>query len=179
MSGGWTPAGLFYGAAVTAQEAHAAGLVDFLADDVPDLLRQLDGFVVNMDSEERVLRTANLTVRDDPPNLLETLLNILTNPNIVYLLLSAGGALWMLELSAPGGWGAGFLGTVCLALAFYGLGVLPVNWFGIIFIIAAFVLFVIDVQAPTHGALTRRAPARSSWARWCCSIRPARRIIFA
>ncbi len=140
--------------AVTAQEAHAAGLVDFLANDVPDLLRQLDGFVVNMDGAEQVLHTAGLTVRDEPPNLLETLLNILTNPNIVYLLLSAGGALWMLELSAPGGWVAGFLGTVCLALAFYGLGVLPVNWFGIIFIIAAFVLFVIDVQAPTHGALT-------------------------
>ena len=49
---------------------------------------------------------------------------------------------------------AGFIGVVCLALATYGLGVLPVNWFGIIFILTAFVLFILDIKAPTHGALT-------------------------
>jgi membrane-bound serine protease (ClpP class) len=140
--------------AATAEEAHAVGMIDFLADDVPDLLRQLDGFTVEMDGGKRLLRTQGLAVREFPMNLLETALNLLTNPNIVYLLMSAGGALWMLELSAPGGWVAGALGTVCLALAFYGLGLLPVNWFGVIFIILAFVLFIIDVYAPTHGALT-------------------------
>ena len=45
-------------------------------------------------------------------------------------------------------------GAVCLALAAYGLGVLPVNWFGLIFLAIAFVLFVLDIKAPTHGALT-------------------------
>jgi len=49
---------------------------------------------------------------------------------------------------------SGFLGVVCLALAAYGLGVLPVNWFGIVFLITAFVLFILDIKAPTHGALT-------------------------
>jgi len=49
---------------------------------------------------------------------------------------------------------AGFVGVVCLALAGYGLGVLPVNWFGLIFLLTAFALFVLDVKAPTHGALT-------------------------
>ena len=140
--------------AATAAEAHAVGMIDFLAADVPDLLRQLDGFTVEMNGSTRLLRTQGLAVRELPMNLLETVLNLLTNPNIVYLLLTAGGALWMLELSAPGGWVAGFLGTVCLALAFYGLGVLPVNWFGIVFIIVAFVLFVIDVYATAHGTLT-------------------------
>jgi len=43
---------------------------------------------------------------------------------------------------------------VCLSLAAYGLGFLPVNWFGLIFVVTAFVLFVVDIKAPTHGALT-------------------------
>ena len=59
-----------------------------------------------------------------------------------------------IEIGSPGGWVAGFIGVVCLALATYGLGVLPVNWFGIIFLITSFVLFILDVKAPTHGALT-------------------------
>jgi len=49
---------------------------------------------------------------------------------------------------------AGFIGVVALALAVYGMGILPVNWFGLIFIIVSFVLFILDVKAPTHGALT-------------------------
>src|SRR5512142_763714 len=58
------------------------------------------------------------------------------------------------SISSPGGWVAGFVGVVCLSLAVYGLGILPVNWFGIIFLITAFVLFILDIKAPTHGALT-------------------------
>ncbi|HQL39051.1 MAG TPA: NfeD family protein, partial [Anaerolineaceae bacterium] len=57
-------------------------------------------------------------------------------------------------ISSPGGWVAGFIGIICVALAIYGLGILPVNWFGLIFLILAFVLFIIDIKAPTHGALT-------------------------
>jgi membrane-bound serine protease (ClpP class) len=49
---------------------------------------------------------------------------------------------------------AGFIGMVCLALAAYGLGVLPVNWFGLAFLIIAFVLFIVDIKAATHGGLT-------------------------
>jgi membrane-bound serine protease (ClpP class) len=60
----------------------------------------------------------------------------------------------LIEISSPGGWAAGFIGVVSLALAIYGLGILPVNWFGLIFIATAFVLFILDIKAPTHGALT-------------------------
>jgi membrane-bound serine protease (ClpP class) len=84
-------------------------------------------------------------------------LNLLNDPNIVSLLLSLGGLLIWVEVSQPGGWVAGFLGVVCLALALYGLSVLPVNWFGIVFIIIAFVLFIMDIFAPSHGALTLAA----------------------
>ena len=140
--------------AATAEEAHAVGLVDFLAADVPDLLNQMDGFTVEVNGEARVLATRGLTVVEVQMNLLEIVLNLLTNPNVVFLLLALGAQAILIEISQPGGWVAGFIGAVSLALAFYGLGVLPVNWFGIIFIVIAFALFILDINAPTHGALT-------------------------
>ena len=82
---------------------------------------------------------------------------MLTNPNIVFLLLSIGSTAVLVEITSPGGWFAGFVGVVCLALATYGLGVLDVNWFGIIFLVTAFALFLLDIKAPTHGALTAAA----------------------
>ena len=93
------------------------------------------------------------------PTFIESLLGVLTNPNIVFLLLTVGVQAILIELSSPGGWIAGFIGAVCLALAAYGLGVLPVNWFGLIFLGIAFVLFVLDIKAPTHGALTTAGAA--------------------
>lgn len=139
--------------AATVAEAYAVGMIDFMADDVPDLLQQLDGFTVRLDDGERTLQTAGLSVSDVPMNFIESLLNLLTNPNVVFLLLSLGPLLILVELSSPGGWVAGFAGLVALLLAFYGLGVLPVNWFGIIFIGLAFVLFIMEVNTPTHGGL--------------------------
>jgi membrane-bound serine protease (ClpP class) len=79
---------------------------------------------------------------------------ILTDPNIVFLLLNVGVIAIIIEISSPGGWVAGFTGVVMLALATYGLGILNVNWFGLIFLVTAFVLFILDIKAPSHGALT-------------------------
>jgi membrane-bound serine protease (ClpP class) len=140
--------------AASASEALEAGLVDFVAEDVGDLLDQLDGYTVQMADGDQTLDTSGAVVEEFKPSFIEQLLGILTNPNIVFLLLAIGVQAVLIEISSPGGWVAGFIGVVCLALATYGLGVLPVNWFGIIFIITAFVLFILDIKAPTHGALT-------------------------
>jgi membrane-bound serine protease (ClpP class) len=140
--------------AVSAREALEIGLVDFIATDVDHLLRQLDGFVVTTSAGELTLQTQGAKVQPVNPLFIERLLGILTNPTIVFLLLTIGVQSILIELSSPGGWVAGFLGVVCLALAAYGLGVLPVNWFGAVFLITAFVLFLLDIKAPTHGALT-------------------------
>ena len=140
--------------AASASEALQAGLVDLIAKDLPDLLAQLDGFEVETADGSRTLQTAGAAVQDFEMSLIEELLAILTNPSIVFLLLSIGVQAILIEISSPGGWVAGFIGVVCLALAAYGLGVLPVNWFGAVFLVTAFVLFILDIKAPTHGALT-------------------------
>ncbi len=115
---------------------------------------QMDGFTVALESGEVTLDTAGAQTSDYPMSFIEQMLQIVINPNIVFLLLTIGVQAILIELSSPGGWVAGFVGAVCLLLAAYGLGVLPVNWFGILFLIAAFVLFIVDIKAPTHGALT-------------------------
>lgn len=141
--------------AVSADEAKQAGLVDFIANSLDDLLKQLDGFEVHMaDGTTRTLHTTGAANESLPMSLIEELLDILVNPNIVFLLIAIGIQAILIELSNPGGWIPGFIGVVCLALAAYGMGVLNVNWFGFVFLILAFVLFALDLQAPTHGALT-------------------------
>jgi membrane-bound serine protease (ClpP class) len=140
--------------ALSAGEALEIGLVNFISDDIPDLLSQLDGQTADTAVGPVTLETAYLQVEAFSFTLIEELLNMLTNPNIVFLLLTVGVQAILIEISSPGGWVAGFVGVVSLSLAAYGLGILPVNWFGLIFIGTAFVLFVLDIKAPTHGALT-------------------------
>jgi membrane-bound serine protease (ClpP class) len=145
--------------AVSVSEARQANLIDFVAEDTPDLLRQADGFEVQVRGQAVRLATADAVPVTFPMSLVEQFLQVLTNPNVISVLLLVGAQSILIELSSPGGWVAGFVGAVCLALAFYGLSVLPVNWFGLAFIGIAFVLFILDIKAPTHGALTLAALA--------------------
>ena len=141
--------------AVTAKEALEAKLIDFISDDTEDLLQSLNGFTVQMDNGGRhTLNTENIRTEDVNISFIEQLLLTLTDPNIAFLLLAIGVQGVLIEISSPGGWFAGFMGAVCLTLAVYGMGVLTVNWFGFIFLIIAFALFILDIKAPTHGALT-------------------------
>jgi membrane-bound serine protease (ClpP class) len=140
--------------AVTAKEALDAKLIDFISDDTEDLLQALDGFTVQMEDGKRTLNTENIRTENVDISFIEQLLMMLTDPNIAFLLLAIGVQGILIEISSPGGWFAGFIGAVCLTLAVYGMGVLTVNWFGFVFLLIAFVLFILDIKAPTHGALT-------------------------
>jgi membrane-bound serine protease (ClpP class) len=139
--------------AATAEEALGVGLIDIIADDLQDLVSQLDGRSVETTLGERRLRTSQASVMEIHQSLIEQALQAITNPNVVFLLLTIGVQAILIEISSPGGWVAGFIGVSCLAVGAYGLGVLPVNWVGLIFIITAFVLFILEIKAPTHGAL--------------------------
>jgi len=140
--------------AASAQEALDAGLVDLIATDVDDLLAQLNGQDVVVSQSVRTLELANARMVTVEPTVVEDVLGLLSNPNIVFVLLSLGVQALLIELSSPGGWVAGFFGAVLLSLSVYGLGILPVNWFGIVFMVISLVLFILDIKAPTHGALT-------------------------
>ena len=139
--------------AVNAQEALDVGLIDAIAEDVPDLLAQLDGLPVLVDDVEVVLDTRTATAQPFDMNIIEQILHALSNPLLLGILLTIGVQAILIELSSPGGWVAGFIGVLCLGLGLYGLGQLPANWFGLGLVVVAFVLFVLEVKAPVHGAL--------------------------
>ena len=134
--------------ALPAEEALDIGLIDLVAEDLDDLLLQLDGITVQTVEGPRVLNTAQAQPVSLDPTFLEEALLILTNPNVVFLLLILGIQLLLAEIAQPGGWVAGFLGVVMLALALYGLGTLPVNWLGLFLIGAAFVLIALEIKTP-------------------------------
>jgi membrane-bound serine protease (ClpP class) len=150
----WAVAAVEEAVAASASEAYELGVVDFIADDLDDLLSQLDGFEVDVRGRREVLHTADARLESFSMSFIEQLLHIVVNPTIVFTLLAVGVQAILIEISNPGGWVAGFIGVVSIALAVYGLGVLPVNALGLVLIALAIGLFVMEVKAVTHGALT-------------------------
>jgi membrane-bound serine protease (ClpP class) len=138
----------------SAESALEMGLIDVIAEDLDDLVAEFDGRSVPLGSEQVILRTADAAIRDVPMSWVEQVLSVLINPNVAFLLLVLGVQFVLLELSAPGGWVAGFLGAVCLALAAYALSVLPLNWLGLVLLAASFALFFVDLQTPGVEAVT-------------------------
>lgn len=130
---------------VTADEALEQGIIDLIAHDLDDLLRQIDGRSVTVAGGTVVLRTAGAPVERHPMNLIEHFIHIISDPNIAYLLLSIGSLCLMAELSNPGLSVAGVASAVCFILAFMAFGSLPVNWAGVALLALAVVLFAIGL----------------------------------
>jgi membrane-bound serine protease (ClpP class) len=151
----WAERAIRESATASPEEALELGVVDIIAEDMDSLLTALDGRRITLgDDTVVILNTANAVVEEVPMSLIEQLLSVLINPNIAFLLLTIGVQAILIEISAPGGWVAGFIGSLCLAVAAYAFGVLPFNWLGLVLVGISFVLFALDIKAPTHGALT-------------------------
>lgn len=140
--------------AATAQEALDLGVIDLIVPDIETLLKQADGMEVKLQSGTVTLETKDADLVDVPMTPAEQFLHTITDPNIAYILLILGINGLLFELANPGGFVAGVIGAICLLMAFYALGVLNVNYTGLALIGLAFLLFVLDIKAPTHGALT-------------------------
>ncbi len=151
----WAERAVREAASATAREAVAQRIVEILAEDLSDLLRQLDGREVALASGNIVtLRTAHASVRFLPMRPLERFLLTITNPTVAYLLLSIGLLGLWIEFSQPGVSLPGVLGGVCVLLGLYALGTLPVNWAAVFLMLLAFIFFAFDIFASTHGVLT-------------------------
>jgi membrane-bound serine protease (ClpP class) len=140
--------------AASADEALKAGLVDYIAPNLPQLLTMVNGANIQFNGATVRVNTLSPEVSTVNMTFVEEVLARLTDPNIVFLLLALGVLAVLIELATPGGWVAGFIGAISLALAGLSLGYLPVNWFGLVILVTSFVLFILDIKAPTHGALT-------------------------
>ncbi len=139
----------------TEREALDLNVIDMVAPDLETLILQLDGRQVTMLNNEVVtLQTANAIINDVPMRTIEGFLYAIADPNIAYLLLSVATLGIMVEIFNPGLIFPGVVGGVSLLLAFYSLGVLPVNYAGILLIVLAIGLFVGEVLTTTFGIFT-------------------------
>ncbi len=139
---------------VTAQEARDLGVIDLVADDLSSLLEMVEGREVQLQSGKVILEVSGLPTVPLEMTPFESLLHAISDPTIAYILMSLGTMGLILELSNPGAILPGVVGGICLLFALFGLGTLPINLAGALLVAFAFLLFVADIFAPTHGILT-------------------------
>lgn len=140
------------GRALSATEAVEADAADLLAGNRTELLNKLDGREVALAGGRSVtLRTARAAVEDSELSGLRRVLQWLANPNLAFLFMSLGTLGIIYELATPGVGAAGGVGVVLILLALFALAVLPIDAVGLLFLLAAGVLFGIELFAPGIG----------------------------
>jgi len=150
----WAEAAVRESRSSPASEALELGVIDIVANNLDDLLIQLDGWQVTLLSgEEATLQTEGAEINNIDMGAMERFLFTIADPNIAYILMSLGMLGIMLELFSPGSIFPGVVGAICLFLSFYSLGMLPINYAGVILIVLAFGLFVAEVFITSHGLL--------------------------
>jgi len=146
----WARSAVRDSAAITAEKALELNVIEIIASDLPDLLRQLDGREVN----GKTLQTASAQVQELPMTAREKVFQMLWRPEVMFILMLIAMYGIIGELSNPGAILPGVVGIIALILALYMAAVLPINIAGMALIALAVGLFVGDVFAPTHGVLT-------------------------
>jgi len=137
----------------TGAEAVAAGLIDGTANSLSDAIAFANGRTVSVDGQPVTLDLAGATTADLPMNPLQTLLHLLADPNIAFILFTLGFYGLLFELQSPN-WVTGIMGGIAIILAFIGFGSLPLNVGGLLLIGLAVLLFVLEFTVTSHGLLT-------------------------
>ena len=138
----------------TASEALQKAVIDLIAVSSRDLLKKIDGRTIKTKAGKMTLHTASAPTRALEMNAREQFLHVLSNPNILYILILIAMYGIIFELSNPGAILPGVLGGIALILVLYSAAVLPINVAGIALIVLAAILFIIDLNVPSHGILT-------------------------
>jgi len=146
----WARASVVESKAITADQALELHVIDLVAKDLPDLLRQLDEHEVN----GKPLETADANVVEIPRTTQERLLQLLSHPELMMILMLVAIYGIIGELSNPGAILPGVVGAIALILVLYMATILPINSAGLALIGLSIVLFIMDIFAPSHGILT-------------------------
>lgn len=150
---GWAEDAVRKSVSVTEREALKLKVIDLVADDLPALLKHLDGRRVQLPSGPRVLKTADATLREFPMGLRLEWLKAISDPNIAYLLMTIGTIGVIAELYSPGAILPGIVGAISLILAFYAFQSLPVNYAGMLLFLLGIVFFVLEASVTSYGLL--------------------------
>jgi membrane-bound serine protease (ClpP class) len=146
----WAKSAVLESVSITAEEALATNVIDLIANDMPDLLGQIDG----RDVGNKTLHTADAKVVEIPMNAWEHFSQLFLRPEVMFILMLMVIYGFIGELSSPGAILPGVVGALALILVLYMSSILPINVAGLALIALAVALFIADIFAPTHGVLT-------------------------
>ncbi|KAA3651952.1 MAG: nodulation protein NfeD [Proteobacteria bacterium] len=140
-------------ASLSAEAALREGVIDVVAVDVPDLLRQIDGREVALPAGKRALQTAGAAIDTRVPDWRHQALAVLANPQLALVLMMIGFYGLFVEFTSPGFGVPGVAGAICLLLAMYAFQMLPINWAGVGLVVLGLVLMTAEVFMPSFGVL--------------------------
>ena len=149
----WAVEAVRSAASLPAAEALSLHVIDLIADDVPDLLRKIDGRTAMVAGKPRRLTTADLDVAAVPPDWRTELLLLVTNPNVAFILLLIGVYGLIFEFLNPGAVAPGLIGAISLLVAFYALAFVPINYAGAALVLLGVALMVAEAHIGAFGAL--------------------------
>jgi len=149
----WAERAVREAVSLPAEEALKINVIDVVADDVPALLKALDGRKVKVNGETVTLRTAAATAETIEPDWRTRVLSVLTNPSVAYMMVLVGIYALIFEFSNPGMILPGVVGAICLLLAMYAFHMLPVNYAGLALIVLGIGFMVAEAFTPSFGAL--------------------------
>ena len=141
-------------ASLSAEEALAAGVIEFVAHDVNALLTALDGREIRLDSGNTVtLTTAGAQIEHQQPDWKNRLLSVISNPQIALVLMMIGIYGLFFEFTSPGFGVPGVAGAICILIALYAFQLLPVNWAGVALVALGAALMLAEALLPSFGVL--------------------------
>jgi membrane-bound serine protease (ClpP class) len=149
----WAEKAVRSSVSVTEREALKLKVIDLIAESVPELLEKIDGRVVKTTRGPVTLATRGAQAVPVEVGVRDRFLNVITDPNIAYILMMLGVLGLFFELSNPGAIVPGVIGGISLILAFYALQSLPINFAGLLLMLLGVVLLVAEIKVVSHGIL--------------------------
>jgi len=149
----WAEQSVRNSVSISAEEALDLAVIDLVADNTDQLLKQLNNYKYIRNGKTRTFASKGIILQRIEMNWRERILNALSNPNIAYLLLMLGAIGIFFEISQPGVILPGAIGAIAALLALFAFSSLPINYVGILLIILAIVLFILEVKVASYGML--------------------------
>ncbi len=149
----WAERAVREAVSLSASEALKMKVIDLVAEDVPDLLRRLDGRKLKVSDAERVLKTADVVAITVEPDWRTRFLSVVTDPSIAYVLILLGIYALVFEFSNPGLVFPGVVGAICVLIALYAFHLLPVNYAGLALMLVGIAFMTGELFFPAYGSL--------------------------
>ncbi len=149
----WAEAAVRQSLSITAAEAILKNVVDLMAFSDQDLMNQLEGKQINFNKGLLILHTKNARIESYDMSTMDKILNMISDPNIAYLMMMLGFFGILFEMFNPGAMVPGIIGVIALIFSFYAMRTLPINYAGLALIIFGVLLLLLEIKIVSHGIL--------------------------